>query len=342
LGPENSATRLVAEAILRNHGFDSASIRPTFLSISDMASRLHDGDIDMGFFVSYVPGEALKSVLNSSNIKLLSLGQNEVAPLTRTVFTTTAIRPGTYASQREGEPAIQTLATRAVLVTTESGSRDIEKVAEAVVEGAAYLGLAADSMAQELQSLPLHPDAKRYYQKAEFLPTEPQRFFSLTSFYQVLAILVILFTAYKGLMIGLLKWRRDTTFNDVSRRTLGIHVEADIERSIQALNTLRDEVQDRVRRRWWQPGELDKKRWRYMYDLIQDRIWEAKDNLARALVIEIRSVAADPTRDDREKRDHLRSVESRVWEYFESGILEASQREMLIHAMRSAGMQETV
>jgi TRAP transporter TAXI family solute receptor len=340
LGPENSATQLVAQAVLELHGIQPTSIAPSFLPVPDMANRLHTGEIDIGMFVSYVPSEALKSILNSDEIRLLSLEQKHVAPMTRTVFTTTRIRPGQYASQREGEAAIQTISTRAVLVTREGASRDVRKITEAVFEGAAFLGIAADSLAQELPSLPLHPGAKLYYQEARLLPTEPGLDI-LTMVYYVLAILVILFTAYRGLMMGLLKLRRDGTFNDMARQTLAVRVDADILDSVRRLVSMRDEIEERVRRRWWQTGELDKRRWRYLYDLIRDRITEAKDNLTRELVSEIRAVAATTRLDETTRRERNRSIELRVWKHFENGELEASQREMLLLLLHTIAQQGT-
>jgi TRAP transporter TAXI family solute receptor len=340
LGPESSATQLVAQAVLELHGIQPTSIAPSFLPVPDMANRLHTGEIDGGMFVSYVPSEALKSILNSDDIRLLSLDQKHVAPMTRTVFTTTKIRPGQYASQREGEPAIQTISTRAVLVTREGGSRDVRDITQAVFQGAAFLGTAVDSLAQELPSLPLHPDARRYYEEAGLLPNEPGPDL-LKMVYYLLAILVIVFTAYRGLMMGLLKWRRDRTFSQVARQTLAIRVDADILDSVRRLVTTRDEIEERVRRRWWQTGELDKRRWRYLYDLIRDRITEAKDNLTRELVSEIRAVAATPTLDETTRHERDQSIELRVWEYFENGELETSQRDMLLQLLHTIGQQGT-
>lgn len=74
LGPPNSASQVVAQAILRHHGIESTFIAPSFLSVPDMVNRLQHEEIDMGFFVSYVPSEALKIILNDGRMRLLSLG----------------------------------------------------------------------------------------------------------------------------------------------------------------------------------------------------------------------------------------------------------------------------
>jgi hypothetical protein len=80
-------------------------------------------------------------------------------------------------------------------------------------------------------------------------------------------------------------------------------------------------------------------RWRYLHDLIQDRIREARDNLARKLVTEIRAVALAPRLDETARCERHRSIELRVWEYSENGELEASQREMLLQLPHTIAQQ---
>ncbi len=57
-----------------------------------------------------------------------------------------------------------------------------------------------------------------------------------------------------------------------------------------------------------------------MYDLADDRITEAKENLARRFVADIRAVSTD---------ERYRSKERQVWECFEKGELSVSQESML-------------
>jgi TRAP transporter TAXI family solute receptor len=325
LGPDNSATQIVSQVILDHHGIGSGRIIPSYLSVPDMVNRLHSGEIDVGFFVSYVPGEAMKTILNDGSIKLLSLGQPERAPMTRNVFEASMIEPRTYGSQKEGEPAIHTISTRAVLVTTEDLPFDVGTITRAVFEGEAFLGVRAN-MADDLSSLPLHPDAERYYKEAGFLPSKPPIDW-LAVTWRTLASLVILIGGYKGLI----RWRRDRISNEIARRLLAIPVDEDVPDSVQRLQDLRREIRDRVRRRWWRPGELDKTRWRYLRDLIDQRTKEAKDNLTRALAAEIR--AAVPRPDTATAGQRYRLIEHRLWDYFEKGELDVAQRDALCHLL---------
>ncbi|UCC74373.1 MAG: hypothetical protein JSV86_07395, partial [Gemmatimonadota bacterium] len=327
LGPRRSATQVVAQAILEHHGIPWTAVTPSFLSVSDVANRLHGEEIDLAFFVSHVPSAALETVLNDDRTRLLSLGAKERALMTGTVFTNSTIEPGTYASQREGEPAVQTLATRAVLVTTGDLPLDVEAITRAVFEGEAFLDIpgGAQAMAEDLPSLPFHPAAKRYCEKARLCPPPKAPIDLFGATWRTLASIVILISGYRGL----LRLRRERTFSEMTRQTIAIPVEANFQNSVKRLLEVRGEIQERVRRRWWQPGELDKGRWRYMYDLVNDRVAEAKDNLTRALAAEVHALAADSELDETTRQQRYQSIKVRIGKYFEKGELDASQRQIL-------------
>ncbi len=321
MGPDNSATQIVSRVILEHHGIHPDRVIPSYLSVPDMVNRLHSGEIDVAFFVSYVPGEAMKTVLNDGSVKLLSLGQRARAPMTGNVFEASSIEPGTYASQKRDEPAVHTVSTRAVLVTTEDLPFDVGTITRAVFEGEAFLGV-QENMAEDLPSLPLHPDAEGYYKQAGFLPSKPPVDW-LAVTWRALASLVILIGAYKGII----RLRRDRVGNEIARRVLAIPVDENVPDSVQRLQDVRREIRDRVRRRWWRPGELDKTRWRYLRDLIDHRIKEAKENLMRALAAEIRAVAPRPNAATAGQRYEF--LEHRLWDYFERGELDVVQRDAL-------------
>ncbi len=336
LGARNSATQVVARVILKHHEIELTSIIPSFLSVSDMVSRLQSGEIDMGFFVSYVPSGAIKAILNDDAIKLLSLGAKERAPMTGSVFATTTIEPGTYGSQKEGEPAIQTIATRAVLVTTEDLPFDVNTITKAIFEGEAFLDIEGgkNAMAKDLSSLPLHRAARVYYQKAGYLPSKPPIDW-LAHTWRGLASLVILIAGYKGLIT----LRRDKTSNEIARRVLAIPLKGSVLGSIEKLLEIREEIQVRVRKRWWRPGELDKPRWKYLHDIIDGQIQEAKESLTLALVSEIRTVVLDDDIDEATRRKRQNELEKRIWMFFENGKLDASHHAMLLGKLKATDGQ---
>jgi len=84
LGPENSGTRVVAQAIL-NHSEISPKALIT-LPVLEMVNKIHDEEIDVGFFVGHVPSEAVKTLLDNNSIRLLSIPQKAIAKLVGQVF----------------------------------------------------------------------------------------------------------------------------------------------------------------------------------------------------------------------------------------------------------------
>jgi TRAP transporter TAXI family solute receptor len=339
LGPKRSATWLVARAILEHHGIESNSIEESSLSISEMVNRLQNEELDIGFFVSYVPTEAMKAILHDSDFKLLSLGKEQVKMAGR-VFTTSLIDPNTYGCQ-EGDEVIRTLATQAVLVTTEDLKFNVETITEAIHKWGDLLGVAGSTMAKELPSIPLHTDAQQYYEKAGLLPSEPPLLHRLQWMWYILGCLTMLITVmlipgYTGLIV----LRRSRTGNEIGRRILAIQLEANARDSVQRLLKIREEIQERVRRRWWQWGELDKHRWRYLRDLIHDRIGEAKENLTRAFVAEIRDMTHNQELEKATRKQRYRSIEGRILEYFEKAELDPSQQKMLRELLRETIQQD--
>ncbi len=336
LGPTKSGTQIIARALLDHHGIVPKA--ELLLSVPDMVARLHSGEIDAGFFVSHVPTEALKTIAHNDQFRLLSIDPGSVAGQLSSALTISHIEPGTYRAQREGERAIDTVSTWAVLVTREDLPFNVGKITEALFEGTAFLGIdgGTEIMARDLPSLPLHPDAERYYQQGGYLPF--RRVDWLTVTWRSLAILVMLVAGYQGI----LKLRRDRTSNEIGRRVISISLEPEEPDSVHKLLEIRtDEIRERVRWRWWHFGELDKSRWRYLHDLINHRIKGARENLTRAIAEELRAVEQETGLDDAVRLDGLRSFQERVWRCFEKGELDASQHGMLMGAIQDSMRQIT-
>jgi len=342
VGPEDSGTQAIARAVIKLHSLEGYTT-PLQFSVSAMVERLHAGTLDAGFFVSHVPMAALLSVVENAGVfRLLSFGLEERGQIKSNVFKMSSIEPGTYECQDE---VINTVATRAVLVTT----RDLPKrfpvrdITEAIFEGEAYLGiegLTKKTMAERLPSLPLHPGANQHYKTEEVLGLSPPPMHWLRQTWTVLTCLTMLVTVmfipgYTGLIIV----RRNRTANEIGRRILAIPLGASVRHSVQRLLNIRDEIQERVRRRWWRWGELDKHRWRYLRDLLHDRIGEAKENLTRAFVIEIRDVMSNTELTDARRQKQCRSIENRILEFFGKGELDPSQQKILRELLRECGQQ---
>jgi TRAP transporter TAXI family solute receptor len=313
LGARESGTQVVAQVILKHHGIDSTLITQSFLSVPDMVNRIHSGEIDMGFFISFVPSGAIKTILNMETVKLLSMGLREQSEMTGTVFSASTIEGGRYGCQLEEEKAIQTIATWAVLVTTADLPFDVDMITRAIFEGEIFLGMdnGVKGMATDLSSLPLHAKTRRYYQEAGILPSKPPIDW-LGMVWRALASLMIVIGGYNGLIIIL----RDRTSNRIGRRIIAIPLNANVPDSVERLLLIRDEMRKRITRRWWRIGELDKHRWRSLDELINTQIQKATDNLTRAIVSMIRKIGQDDSLNDEARLEHLSKLRKQIWTYF--------------------------
>ena len=335
LGPEKSGTQILAQAILMHHDVPLNSIEAVFLPIPEMVDQMHGGDIDGAFFVESVPSAALKTLLADNRFRLLSIDRRKMARMLGGPLTISEIAPETYKCQPEGAPAVETIATKTALVTTEDlHSRfDVGRITKILFEGNAFLGVegGAKAMAGDLPSLPLHPAAARYYQEAGHLPSPPPFDWSGVT-WRSLASLVILI----GGTQGLLKLRRDKIGNEIGRRIFAISVGASEPHSVQRLLIIRSEIDERVKKRWWTTDELDRSRWQALMNLIESRKKEAQENLTRALLREIRAHRAQGDLDAAQRRELYAALEERSWQHLENGELDEPQHSLLLKVIRES------
>jgi hypothetical protein len=350
LGPKQSGTRAIAEAVLEHHGILD-DISPSYLSVPDMVHRLHSGEIDAGFIVSGLPSHSVETLLDDPRLRLLSLGARERAKIVESApFDSVSIHPNKYASQLPDE-AIRTIATRAVLVTNADLPFDVETITEAIFEGAAFLGIGESAlevgapsnttgedpherllrfMAQDLPSLPLHPGARAYYEKAGLLP--PKRkvvdflYDWLTATWRSLTVILILATGY----LGFIRLMRDRTGNRIGREVFRIALDGDSSpvSQVERLARMRDVINKLVPKRWFQE-DLDRPRWRELNELIEFWMRAAKDNLTRNLADEIGNDSLNKSASEKQRLDRRNDLLQRVRGHFEANQLEASQYELL-------------
>ena len=338
LGPSNSGTQIIARVLLSYHDTQPLG-DDLFLSVPDMVARIGSGEIDAGFFMSGVPSEALETMVDDDRNRVLSIDLRSVSGLLGPALQTFRIAPASYGSQREDETPIETLATRAVLVGSEDLPFDVaRKITEALFEGEAFLALEGgrEAMAASLKSLPLHPGAQAYYEREGLIPRDwwkPSWGEVLNNSWRVLAIVVILIAGVQGI----LKLRRDRTSNEIGRRILAVPLGSTEPDSVgRLLRIRREEIRERAISRWWRLGELDKSRWRHLYDLINLRIVGAQANLARSLSKEFRKIAEETGPEDASRIERIRSFEERTCRYFEKGELDGAQHGLLLDVIREA------
>jgi TRAP transporter TAXI family solute receptor len=342
LGPKDSGAQVIAKAILHHH-----RVRPKeemHLSVPEMVSRFHNGEIDAGFFVSYIPSEVLKTIVNDEGIQFLSVDTGRVGGLLGAALRLDKIDK-LYRAQHEGEPAIDTVSTHAVLIVEEDmQDDDVEAITKAILEGEAYLGVegGGEAMAEELRSLLLHPGAKAAYQEKNLMPRPIpdldramgvwDEIFAVT--WRGLAILVILAAGYQGFI----RFLRDRKSHELSERILAISLEASDPKSVEKLLEIRDgDLLDCVvDTEWFRTDKLDVSRWRYLQDLVNDRVKQAKENLTAALADDLREVAKQKDLSPSERHQRLRGLEESVWRYFQKGEMDASHQRLLLEVVEQS------
>jgi hypothetical protein len=229
---------------------------------------------------------------------------------------------------------------------------DVETITEAIFEGAAFLGIGEsalemtsssvtkgedprkrllDFMGQYLPSLPLHPGARAYYERAGLLPRERKvvdfLYDWLTATWRGLAVLLILVTGY----VGFIRLKRDRTSNRIGREIFKIVLYGEDSGPVSQLKRLakkRDVINRLVPERYFRE-DLDRSRWRELNNLIEFWRRVAKGNLTRDLADELRYDSLETNLNDAQRLDVRKDLLQRVRKHFEADQLEASQYELL-------------
>lgn len=318
LGPELSGTALLAREVIEHH--DVTPRRQLHLSVRDMLAWMRSGEVDAGFVVSRVPSEMhlLRAFLDDENFRLLAVEPPKLTNLLGSDVHVTRIKPGTYRSQRPDEAAIDAVATRGLLVTTKDAPIDVHAVTRALFEAAAFLRIKGGpkAMARSTPSLPLHPEAKRYYEEAGYLPQAPARLERFAMIWYLLAIIATLIAIFE---VGhrILRIRsRDMFINQILSTDTG---------SPGALDELIDiqrKVREQFLKSWWNPRDLGAGQLRELETLLVAQMVEAREYLESALLQQIREAKDDDPATNS-------SLEQRLWSSLQSGKLSASQYELM-------------
>ena len=327
-GPEYGGTRLITESILQQNGISEE--RPIFLTVPNMVDKLQIGEIDGVFMVSQVPSKPLNAILDDERMMLLSVEPQVVTRLVGTGFVAGEIGTGTYSCQQDGEPEIRTLETRAVLVTTDALSKNtVKKITKTIFEGAGFLGIiglegSAKILAENLPSLPLHDGAEEYYREMEYLPSAPK-----PNWTELLTLALAVFAILMGGSKGLIVFRREKIRKFETREVRKIPVDTEDRNAVGKLLTIRDRIQKRVEKKWWNFAEINHSRWRELENLIQDHIKEARLNLTMSFLADIRKCREDNQINAEKKLTHFNTIEKQIWSHLEKKELDDSQHDFL-------------
>lgn len=262
LGPKYSGTRLLARAILAHHDIDPKS--RILLPVPDMVDRIHGGEIDAGFFVSYVPSIAVKTLLDNAEIKLLSSDPKRIARMIGSAINMTEIPQYEYACQLEGETAVKTIETKAVLVARENMPQ-VEKITKAIFEGEAFLDIegGVETMKEDLPSIHLHPDAKKYYLKKGFLPSKIPINWFRQSWYTLACFMII-----AGALRGFWSWKQSRILKKKMREIHTVRSENGLDTAAKLARFT--EIEEQIFRSFID-GRLDRLRFSFLMDHLRDQ-----------------------------------------------------------------------
>ena len=111
--------------------------------------------------------------------------------------------------------------------------------------------------------------------------------------------------------------------------------------SIISSLVIRDEIGERVKRRWWRSGEIDKSRWQMLDSLIEKRIQAAKDNLTKSLLTELRELRDDTSLSATARGTRAEKLDGRIWRHLENGELDEAQQNLLGKVLKDVSSGES-
>jgi len=172
VGAPNSGTAADAEIILNAHGITFDDIKADYLSFTEVAQRLIDGQIDAGFTTAGFPTSSIINIATKRDIVLIPMSAEKIKELVEAIpyYGATVIPGGLYKGVDEDVPA---LATPALWVCDAKLSPTlVYKMTKALWEHRDVLEKVHSQgknvtleTALDGIGIPLHPGAELYYKE---------------------------------------------------------------------------------------------------------------------------------------------------------------------------------
>jgi TRAP transporter TAXI family solute receptor len=124
VGAAGSGVEANARQIMEAYGIAYDDIQVQYLSFSEAASALKDGNIDVAFLTAGYPTAAVQDISSQNKIRLLPVAADKADALIAKYpfYTKTVIPAGTYAGFEEEVPAVSVMA---MLVANEKVSEQL-------------------------------------------------------------------------------------------------------------------------------------------------------------------------------------------------------------------------
>lgn len=170
VGAAGSGVEANTRQILAANGLTYDDIKPQYLSFSEAASGLKDGNIDAAFLTAGFPTAAIQDISAQHDVVLIPVSDETADKLIADYpfYTKITIPAGTYQNQTED---VQSLAVKAMLVVTDKMDEQMGyDIAKAIytnldrLEATHAVGkIITLETATDGISIPLHPGAEKYY-----------------------------------------------------------------------------------------------------------------------------------------------------------------------------------
>lgn len=242
-------------------------------------------------------------------------------------------RDGGRPQPSPGPPAkrgVRTLKTRAVLVANEhieATGKLSYRITRAIFEGRGLLeNLEVDTLKQDIPSIPLHDQAKRYYQECGYLAADER-----WEWERSIPTLGGVLTLFLSLWAAVIAFNDRKAANQLTTRILAVDLRADNTRAAQELNQCRDEVRSPSR---WRPFvRMDLNRWRVLTELIERNLQFAHREKTKYLAMRLRAIQSDGSSSPADLGQRLATFRAFVDGLLANGELEPTGYEFLLRLM---------
>jgi len=171
-GPPGSTSMMVTKAILREAGITPDQVRFRYMSVSENASALADGNVDVSFILTGTLSAAVSQLMTMHKVRYVPIDPAVLKALNKKqpYFVPGVIKAGAYGKVKEDVPC---LTMWGVLCTTTKLNEDfVYRLTKVVFERKAEL-VKILRLAEELNPdrgshdlpVPLHPGALKYYKE---------------------------------------------------------------------------------------------------------------------------------------------------------------------------------
>lgn len=170
VGDKGSGVEANARQILNAYGITYDDIKVQYLSFSEAANGLKDGNIDAAFITAGFPTAAIQDISVQHDVQLISIDDaiRDKLIADYPFYTKITIPAGSYPNQ-DGD--VESIAVKAMLVVTDKMDEELAyQITKAIYSNLDRLGVAhpvgktiTKDAAKEGMSIPMHPGAEKYF-----------------------------------------------------------------------------------------------------------------------------------------------------------------------------------